>query len=323
MAQIDQSEIYDFVLNSDIQQYTHIIVCTLLVYDTLITLDKEIKYFWASSVPGLGKSEEYLSPSRWIVRFTCIFFSVSNNEIDILTVRALVLWDNNRVLSILLKTLILCETIIKLTSCIKSDFKAIIVLLYGNTTACFAGFNGDEATINLGLADWSVQVVIGFILLSLALYKAIKDWKLTKYKKTDLIHILIRDQIYYYIAITFCSILNLLGFHNFGSEYYLLPIILSGIGCPTLFSLIGSRMIINLKEAGDSKLKGEISNHWELNPRSTLSEPQFAAPAVLSSNNPVISRPLNFNQGYQLFKARSSESRKSWPHRGKGIFVGN
>ena len=58
---------------------------------------------------------------------------------------------------------------------------------------------------------------------------------------------------------------------------------LSGIGCPTLFSLIGSRMIINLKEAGESKTKGETTNHWELNPRSTLSEPQFAAPAVLSS----------------------------------------
>ena len=60
-------------------------------------------------------------------------------------------------------------------------------------------------------------------------------------------------------------------------------IIFASIGDPILFSLIGSRMIINLKEAGDSKVKGEITNHWELNPRSTLSEPQFAAPAVPSS----------------------------------------
>ena len=34
MAQVDQSEIYDLVLDSDIQQYTYMIVCTLLVYDT-------------------------------------------------------------------------------------------------------------------------------------------------------------------------------------------------------------------------------------------------------------------------------------------------
>ena len=34
MAQVDQPEIYDFVLYTDIQQYTNIIVCTLLVYDT-------------------------------------------------------------------------------------------------------------------------------------------------------------------------------------------------------------------------------------------------------------------------------------------------
>ena len=42
-------------------------------------------------------------------------------------------------------------------------------------------------------------------------------------------------------------------------------------------------MAINLKEAGESETKGEITNHWKLHPRSTLSEPQFAAPAVLSS----------------------------------------
>ena len=40
-------------------------------------------------------------------------------------------------------------------------------------------------------------------------------------------------------------------------------------------------MTINLKEAGESKTNGEISNHWELNSRNILSEPQFAAPAGL------------------------------------------
>ena len=60
-------------------------------------------------------------------------------------------------------------------------------------------------------------------------------------------------------------------------------IIFASIGDPIFFSLIGSRMAINLKEAGESKTKGEITNHWELHPRSTLSEPQFAAPAGLSS----------------------------------------
>ena len=42
-------------------------------------------------------------------------------------------------------------------------------------------------------------------------------------------------------------------------------------------------MTINLKEAGESETKEEITNHWELNPRSTLGEPQFAVPAGLSS----------------------------------------
>ena len=65
--------------------------------------------------------------------------------------------------------------------------------------------------------------------------------------------------------------------------YGVISIVLAGIGNPILLSLLGSRMIINLKEAGESKTKGEITNHWELNPRNTLSEPQFAAPPVLSS----------------------------------------
>ncbi|PAV17200.1 hypothetical protein PNOK_0726400 [Pyrrhoderma noxium] len=69
-------------------------------------------------------------------------------------------------------------------------------------------------------------------------------------------------------------------FHNLDSGSYLLNVILTGIGSPILFSLLGSRMAINLKEAGESETKGEITNHWELHPRSTLSEPQFAAPAV-------------------------------------------
>ena len=34
MAQDDQSEIHDLILYTDIQQYTNMVICTLLVYDT-------------------------------------------------------------------------------------------------------------------------------------------------------------------------------------------------------------------------------------------------------------------------------------------------
>ena len=78
--------------------------------------------------------------------------------------------------------------------------------------------------------------------------------------------------------------MGLVDFRNLGSGNDFLSIILAGIGDPVIFSLLGSRMAINLKEAGESKTKGEITNHWELHPRSTLSEPQFAAPAGLSSS---------------------------------------
>ena len=77
--------------------------------------------------------------------------------------------------------------------------------------------------------------------------------------------------------------IDLVDFRTLGSGNDLPNIALASIGDPVIFSLLGSRMAINLKEAGESKTKGEITNHWELHPRSTLSEPQFAAPAVLSS----------------------------------------
>ena len=83
--------------------------------------------------------------------------------------------------------------------------------------------------------------------------------------------------------IIFYSIINLLNFRTASSGVDFPNIIFASIGDPIFFSLIGSRMTINLKEAGESETKEEITNHWELNPRNTLSELQFAAPSVLSS----------------------------------------
>lgn len=81
--------------------------------------------------------------------------------------------------------------------------------------------------------------------------------------------------------IIFCSIINIINSRITDSGSELLNFIFAGIGDPSLFSLLGSRMAINLKEAGDSESKGQPTNHWELHPRNTLSEPQFAAPAGL------------------------------------------
>lgn len=60
-------------------------------------------------------------------------------------------------------------------------------------------------------------------------------------------------------------------------------LIITGIGDPLLFSILGSRMAINLKEAGKSEIKGDTTNHWQSNSKSTLSNLQFAAPAGPSS----------------------------------------
>ena len=60
-------------------------------------------------------------------------------------------------------------------------------------------------------------------------------------------------------------------------------LIISGIGDPLLFSILGSRMAINLKEAGKSEITEDTTNHWQSNSNGTLSDQQFAAPVGPSS----------------------------------------
>ncbi|KAH8109868.1 hypothetical protein DFH11DRAFT_891285 [Phellopilus nigrolimitatus] len=47
-SDVDPSLVPIFISEVDITQYTEVATLTLLAYDTITTMDKEIKYFWSS-----------------------------------------------------------------------------------------------------------------------------------------------------------------------------------------------------------------------------------------------------------------------------------
>ena len=80
------------------------------------------------------------------------------------------------------------------------------------------------------------------------------------------------------IRVIFCSIINLV---DYQLEYELdstREIIVSTLGNPILLCLLGSRMFINLKEAGSSDVKGGSSTSAlsQQSGRSAVSDLQFA-----------------------------------------------
>ena len=80
------------------------------------------------------------------------------------------------------------------------------------------------------------------------------------------------------LRIIFCSIINLIGFK---SDYELnstRDVIVSILGNPSYLCLLGSRMFINLKEAGSSDVKGGSSTSApsQQSGNSVVSDLQFA-----------------------------------------------
>ena len=145
-------------------------------------------------------------------------------------------------------------------------------------------------------------MTIGLTLLALALYKAIAHWKLLGINSYDLITVIVRDQIIYYImwiSRTFWYIyqanqikyrLILCGISTL--TYYIImstkridltkeykdpglytAFILGSIG--GLLSLFGSRTFLNLKEASGSRSKGATSPGR--NTITTMSAVRFAS----------------------------------------------
>ncbi|PAV16747.1 hypothetical protein PNOK_0836700 [Pyrrhoderma noxium] len=123
----------------------------------------------------------------------------------------------------------------------------------------------------LALTDWLFAMFVGLVLMALALYKAAIYWKESSgFKGFTLIRVAIRDQGIYYLLVIACCILNTTGPFVI-SQKPILDVILVGLGNPTFLSVLGSRLLFNLKEAGEYGVN--IGTNYRSN---TLSQLQFA-----------------------------------------------
>ena len=137
-----------------------------------------------------------------------------------------------------------------------------------------------------------VLSLYGALLMALALYKAAEYWRVSAgFKGFTLVKVLIEDQIIYFTLYVFplltnlsadivssviaCSVLAILHFKLVLSNTFLADV-LSQLGNPSLLSLLGSRMLFNLKEAGE---RGQNEGTSHRTPRSTMSEMDFVEPA--------------------------------------------
>lgn len=192
--------------------------------------------------------------------------------------RVLALWHNSKMLSTILHILIICEAVSKTALSFAAnivDEPQSFVLARGVALCGTLDYQLKHA-LSLQLVDWVINASVGFVLLVLALYKAIDHWKLSGIKKSSLINIMIEDQITYYILVLFCSAMNFANERVRSTELSVRNSIFSLIGNPGLLCLLGSRMFLNLKEVAEPCVVDESSNPNHSASAGTISNPRFA-----------------------------------------------
>jgi len=129
--------------------------------------------------------------------------------------------------------------------------------------------------------SWSIPLAYGSLLLALAFYKAAAIWKESAgLKGVSLIKVLIRDQAFYFLAVMFVCVANIV------ADVDDLSSILSNVfvvaGNPAFLSILGARLLFNMKEAGEKGLNQGTSCPTLT---STVSEIDFAAPPARAAES--------------------------------------
>ncbi|KAH8101666.1 hypothetical protein DFH11DRAFT_1553183 [Phellopilus nigrolimitatus] len=234
---VDPSLVPFAVSKIDIELYTAVAILTFLVYDTIITMDKEIKYFWNRYLGILGALSNIVCSLPIILKGLSFFWIT--NLANILLIRVLALYQQDKRLAAYLRTLFGLEAAFGLG-----------ILIYGNIY---------EETIVLELAkdvavcginnslQKAAPMLYAIILMVLALYKAAEHWKETagfKSNCSDRVIIVSATEIMEsQLFITNVLLVDLLGI----------------LGSPSLLCVLGSHLVFHLKEAGERGANGGTS----------------------------------------------------------------
>ncbi|KAH8109865.1 hypothetical protein DFH11DRAFT_891001 [Phellopilus nigrolimitatus] len=293
---VDPSLVPLIISDINIGLYAQVAILTLLVYDTITTMDKEVKYFW--STPRKIVSLVYFA-NRYIgilgslsgtVHFTLqadetlckrpdaafhsllIIFKglgftwlqdlanwITILLIDyILLMRVLALYHQDERLAACLRTLIGLEAAFGLGLLIYDIIYQGIAEgeLAKGVTIC--GENRAPPKVWSALS-WAAPMLYAVILMVLALYKAAEHWRETAgFSHFTLVKVLIQDQAIYFIMVIFCSVMETISV-QLDVTNAVLGDLLSILGSPSLLCILGSHLLVHLKEAGERGVNGGTS----------------------------------------------------------------
>ncbi|OCB87158.1 hypothetical protein A7U60_g5672 [Sanghuangporus baumii] len=321
---IDPSFVPSWVQEQTLELYFHVMTTVVLVYDTIITMDSEIKYFWkiprnmvdfvyfANRYIGIFGAVAFLFwdsnsadlPLEVILSLKILFSSDSDgfrcnfskwaNDIAswitiiaidyILMIRVLALYSHDKALSICLRTLLALESVLKLG--LISYLNALEHLAVGELAKGVTVCGEDSAPPwQLGMADWIIPMVYASILMVLALYKAAQYWKMSAgFKGFTLLRVLLRDQVLYFMLAISCSVFAIAEY-RLRTTNLLLTNVLNSLGNPSFLCVLGSRMLVNLKEAAE---RGQNEGTSYRAPSTTLSDIDFEGVAPFQSESDTI-----------------------------------
>ncbi|KAH8109826.1 hypothetical protein DFH11DRAFT_1547921 [Phellopilus nigrolimitatus] len=248
---VDPSLVPYFISKVDIALYTQLAILSLLVYDTIITMDKEIKYFWNRYIGILGAVLAVVGQvSGWLEGLA-----------NILLMRVLALYRGDKRLAASLKILFAMDAAFTLGILIYSNiyeestnFVVVGELAKGVT---FCGEIRAPPKVWNALC-WAMPMLYEIALMVLALYKA------AEYERETAGFTNQSDRV------IFSDVMEIISVELFVSEKFLSNL-LNILGSPSFLCVLGSRMLVRLKEAGE-----RVSNEGTSIRLTTMSDMDFS-----------------------------------------------
>lgn len=286
MMDNSSAPIIAFVATSAIYRHLWLAAYTWALYDWLINLDQEIDLVWRRR-SGTWQSKSLYAFIRyyglaiitfnlvvvmhtnWSAKFCHVYFYLA-------TATTLIqLWGTQ--VALLLRLSVMYQRSFKVMATSTALFlmevfsNSIIYLIDSRdltpthipapATGCYS------TTVHLGLvkAYWAICLVFETYLCILALRSAYSHWKVTATSRPNILTILIRDSLVWYICLALCVFLNFVAFTTGTSMLTLagIPIMLSTA------NLGGSRFLLNLRAAHFSSARNVTSTDAGY-PHSTL-----------------------------------------------------
>ncbi|KAI5116374.1 hypothetical protein M0805_008687 [Coniferiporia weirii] len=281
---IGPDDLANEVFNIQVEFFARISATMLLAYDTVITMDKEVKYFWKTPftpISFLYFLNRYLGLLEALVGVRCgfsaWFYQISGwigiLAIDvILLIRVIALYERSRKLTVCLSSLFVAEAAVMLWFSVRIQLGiGMPITRIGDATEC--GIITDVTQL-MSVLYWIPPTVFELVLLVLSVRKGAEFWRITAgLKGFKLMHVLIRDQVVYFALVLACGVANaILIYVDMG---------VAGVGIeftnPIAPCILGSRILINLREAaGQNVYASSRSRSGSESGAIVLSDVRFA-----------------------------------------------